>query len=145
MAAACLAAASIAMQPACKVPPRPGERVLAEADLYSGRANPVWVLSRSQTTRLRQMLLSLGPGRQPPSAPGLGYRGLVLRYAEPVLPGCAELRVYRGTVAAQCGSGGTLSLADPGRAVERYLAGSGLQSVDAAAYGAVQQDLAAGG
>jgi hypothetical protein len=145
MAAACLAAASIAMQPACKVPPRPSERVLAEADLYSGRANPVWVLSRSQTTRLRQMLLSLGAGMQPPSAPGLGYRGLVLRYADPVLPGCAELRVYRGTVAAQCGGGGTLSLADPGRAVERYLAGTGLQSVDAAAYGAVQQDLAAGG
>lgn len=59
-----------------------------------------------------------------------------------MLPGCAELRAYRGTIMAQCGGGGTLSLADPGRAVERYLADSGLQAVDPAAYAAVQQDLA---
>lgn len=130
------------MQPACKVPPRPVAPVRAEADVYSGRANPVWMLTRSQISALRRELLSLGPRSEPPAPPGLGYRGIVVSYADPVLPGCAELRAYRGTVTAQCGAGSTVRLADPGRAVERYLADSGLRATDPAAYAAVQQDLA---
>jgi hypothetical protein len=45
MAAACLAAASIAMQPARKFLGPPGPVVVAEADGYGGRSNPFWTVS----------------------------------------------------------------------------------------------------
>lgn len=120
-----------------------GGTLAAEADLYSGRPNPVWRLNPAATRELGSMLRALQPGGTPAEAPGLGYRGLLVREAEAVLPGCAELRVYRGTVAAHCGTT-TRSLADPGRAVERFLVGTGLEAADPGAYAAVRQDLNAG-
>jgi hypothetical protein len=111
----------------------------AEADLYSGLPNPVWSLTPGAARELGRRVRALQPGGVPAEAPGLGYRGLVVRGAEEVLPGCSELRAYRGTVAAQCGAA-TRSLADPGRAVERFLAGTGLQAANAA----VRREIEAG-
>lgn len=57
----------------------------AEADLYSGLPNPVWRLGPGTTHELGSMLRALQPGGTPADAPGLGYRGLVVRGLEEVL------------------------------------------------------------
>jgi hypothetical protein len=144
-AALCCVAVLLAALPACTASRGGGEStVAAEADLYSGLPNPVWRLAPGAARELGSMLRALQPGGVPAEAPGLGYRGLVVRGVEEVLPGCSELRAYRGTVAAQCGAA-TRSLADPGRAVERFLAGTGLRAANPGAYAAVRQELDAGG
>ncbi|HET7230328.1 MAG TPA: hypothetical protein VFJ16_10015 [Longimicrobium sp.] len=143
--AACAGAASIVLQPACSFPSTSiDDRAGAYAELYSGRPNPGWRLSRSETATLRQMLEARTPGGPGATPPGLGYRGIVVENLGAVLPGCAQLRAYRGTVTAQCPEGAR-SLADTNRAVERFLAETGLKEADASAYALVQQDLAAGG
>jgi len=142
VAVALLAAASIAMQPACSFPSPPRPVVFAEADVYSGRANPGWTVSGRDSVTLRRMVAALQPGGAAPTPPGLGYRGILVHDAGQLLPRCYELRVYRGAVDAQCESGAR-TLADPGRQVERFLAETGLKRVDASAYDLVQQDFAA--
>lgn len=137
-----LAAASIAMQPACSFLSPPKPVVFAEADVYSGRPNPSWPVSGRDSVTLRRMLAALQPGGAAPTPPGLGYRGILVHLAGQVLPRCYELRVYRGTVDAQCETGAR-TLADPGRQVERFLAETGLKRTDPSAYGLVQQDFAA--
>ncbi len=142
IAVACLAAGCIAMQPACKLAGPPGPVVVAEADVYSGRPNPSWTVSGSDSVTLRRRVAALPAGGAAPVPPGVGYRGIVVHEPRLVLRDCSELRVYRGTVAAQCDAG-PRTLADAGRQVERFLAETGLRSADPSAYAVVQQDFAA--
>ena len=133
LVAACVGAGSIALQPACSFPSTSiDDRAAAYAEVYSGRPNPAWRLSRGETGTLRQMLAALGQAGPAAAPPGLGYRGIVVENLGSVLPGCAQLRVYRGIVTGQCPEG-VRSLADTNRAVERFLAETGLKEADASA------------
>ena len=139
---ALLAAASIAMQPACKWPSPPKPVMYAEADVYSGRPNPTWRMSGADSVAVKGKVAALQPGGPAVPPPGLGYRGIVVYNAGAVLAGCFQARFYRGFVAAECETG-TRTLGDPGRQVERFLAGTGLQRTDPSAYNLAQQDFAA--
>lgn len=141
IAVACLAAASIVMQPACKFLGPPDPSVVAEADVYSGRANPFWTVSGRDSVTLRRMVAALPADGAAPVL-GLGYRGIVVHELHLVLRDCFELRVYRGTVVVQCDAG-PRTLADAGRQVERFLAETGLKRADPSAYAVVQHDFAA--
>jgi hypothetical protein len=140
VALACLAAASIAAQPACKLMDQPKPVVFLTALVYTGRVNPYWTLSDARTASLRRLVEALPPGGSPLPPIGLGYSGIIVDGASLVLPRCYSLRVYRGTVAAQC-DGGARNLVDAGRQVERFLAESGLKQADAGAYNIVIQDI----
>lgn len=142
VAAAVLGAASIAMQPACKWPSPPRPTMYVEADVYSGRPNPTWRLTGADSVTLKGTVAALQPGGPAAPPPGLGYRGIVVHNAGSVLARCLDARFYRGSVTAQCETG-TRTLADPGRQVERFLAGTGLQGTDPSAYDLAQQDFAA--
>src|SRR5438874_9009950 len=48
-----------------------------ELDIFSGRPNPRWMLSREQAGRLHDQFSERIPA-EPQEAPGLGYRGFVL-------------------------------------------------------------------
>ncbi|HYH81328.1 MAG TPA: hypothetical protein VEX86_16105 [Longimicrobium sp.] len=135
---------TLAVLPACATSTSAAlTSVRAEADLYSGLPNPTWMLDEAEASTVRRLLGALPAGGQQEPSPGLGYRGMVVRDAAGVFPGCTELRAYRAVVLAQCGAD-TRSLADPGRAVERFLAGTGLAEVSPGAYDAVRKEIEGG-
>lgn len=91
-----------------------------EADLFSGRPNPSFVLDAEQAATLATLLRGLHAGGERREPPGLGYRGFVIRDTGDALPGCTSLRAFHGIVQAECG-GETRLLADPAQTVERWL------------------------
>ncbi len=93
-----------------------------EADVFSGLPNPRWSLSAEESAELSRRMREL-PAAASPGAlfDGLGYRGMVVTGLEGE---CTELRVQRGEVRARCGSE-TRAFTDPGRALERWLVGTG--------------------
>ncbi|MDX6448354.1 MAG: hypothetical protein QOG29_1140 [Gaiellaceae bacterium] len=85
--------------------------MVVELDVFSGRPNPRWELDEPTANPLRRLLSQLTvAGVTPPEPPGLGYRGFV------VADDGRELRAYNGYV-----TGSDVVLADPARAVERFL------------------------
>jgi hypothetical protein len=110
-----------------------------EADLFSGRPNPVWTATEEEARQVGEILRRLGAAA-PAAAPfdGLGYRGMVLREVEPALHPCPELRVAQGTVHAAC-PGEPRTFQDPGRALERMLVGLAARHVDADVHGLLRR------
>ena len=111
-----------------------------EADLFSGRPNPVWTLDAAEEAEAARLLRGLRPGGPSPRPPGLGYRGMMLRGLTGALPGCAELRLFRGTGIAVC-NGEHRTFTDADRAVERWLAATGRLRLDADLYQTLQAEL----
>ena len=106
-----------------------------EIDVYSGRPNPVWELDAVQSAELAAKLQALpaaGAGALPD---GLGYRGLRLRpqtsgTAVPAAAGLIEIGA--GRVHMTRADGTTRQLADPGRALERWLIDTARGRIDEA-------------
>jgi hypothetical protein len=93
-----------------------------EVLVYSGRANPRVALDRSTEAELTSRLSALKPLEHAFASPdGLGYRGL--RIVSTSAPAVAEVEVAAGQVRVRVRDGGTGDLADPGRALERWLLG----------------------
>jgi hypothetical protein len=85
--------------------------VSVELDVFSGRANPRWVLDVSAAQQLRALFDELSPAMAPvPQSPGLGYRGF--RGTD----GTVRWHAFGGAVAVD-----STVLADPARRVERWL------------------------
>ena len=96
-----------------------GVSVQVEADLYSGRPNPTWIVPSELVDQANDQLARapVFSGPLPPD-PGLGYRGLRLSLPGP--NGVIEVKVFGG--AAECrDASGTSVLADEGRCLERQL------------------------
>src|SRR5216684_2250826 len=69
-----------------------GGRVEVELDAFSGLPNPKWELPPDKASALLSKIASLSEEITEAPAPGLGYRGFVLRSGE------RSYRVYRGRV-----------------------------------------------
>ncbi len=56
-------------------------KVVVEVDVFSGAPNPQWTLDANSEARLETLVshLAPAPGGTAPSAPGLGFRGFVVR------------------------------------------------------------------
>jgi hypothetical protein len=96
--------------------------------VFSGRADPSWILSGSDAAPIVEQLGKLWmTGASRPSAPGLGYRGF-----EVILAGAGEAATtydaYGGAVTVAGPTGAVMS--DPARAMERALLTSGRSSLD---------------
>ena len=95
-----------------------------ELDVYSGRPNPAWELDAALAAELEarlQPLAAAGAGALPD---GLGYRGLRVRprAGGAGVAAAAELiEIGAGRVHLTRADGTTRRLADPGRALERWL------------------------
>jgi hypothetical protein len=87
--------------------------MLAEIDIFSGRPNPRWPLSETETVQVTRLMESLDPptGAHAPDPPGLGYRGFRLRDSSG-----STWTAYGGFVHSA-----NRLLADPKRSVERFL------------------------
>jgi len=92
-----------------------------EADLFSGRPNPVWIASAGEAALIAAVLAGLRPADAPGRAPeGLGYRGMRLSGVASHLHGCDELCVALGSVVGECPDG-RRGFHDTGRSLERLL------------------------
>ena len=114
-----------------------------EADLFSGRPNPAWTLDAAEAEDLADLLRLLPPGGAAPEPPGLGYRGMVVRGVEAALPGCTELRLFRGAAAAECAAG-PRTFTDRERAVERWLVDSARRRLDPGLVEVLQGEVGSG-
>ncbi|MEW2574770.1 hypothetical protein [Streptomyces syringium] len=88
--------------------------VIVELHVFSGRPDPRWPLDPGAAAAVRALLATLARAdAKPPPPPGLGYRGFTVTDSE------AVRHVFNGLVAV-----GDVTLADPGRTVERRLLGT---------------------
>ena len=87
-------------------------------DLLSGLPNPSWCLDAAQARRLARWLDDSAPTAEVVPDPGLGYRGLLV--AADASGEADPTRVFREVVHSPSGG-----LADPGRALERWLVETG--------------------
>ncbi len=101
-----------------------------ELDIFSGRPNPRWRLTATESAELMALLAELpeAPGARPPD---LGYRGFVIHGGAGGTPG-TPLRVFGGSVQA-----GGRHLADA-RGAEAWLQ----RSARAQGHGAVIDSVA---
>lgn len=85
--------------------------MLIELDIFSGVPNPAWVLSATDSRKLRRLQDKLKACSEvPPTLPGLGYRGFC--YGE--TPG--QFRAYGGYIQSA-----EILLVDPELSIERFL------------------------
>lgn len=95
--------------------------VLVTLRVFSGRPGPTWRLTPSQEAEFDRRLTAspvMTPRSQPSEPERLGYRGFELAVAKP--GGQLTFHVYDGSIT----SGGQ-AYRDPGRALERWLLGTG--------------------
>ncbi|MBM2618548.1 hypothetical protein JIG36_23615 [Actinoplanes sp. LDG1-06] len=112
-----------------------------EVDLYSGRPNPVADVGADVADELLRRVAALQPApSSSASSDRLGYRGLrATAFAAPGAP--AEVFVSDGTVTVREAGGEERRLADPDRALERWLIGAAAGDLGAAEAAAVKDDL----
>jgi len=85
--------------------------MLIELDIFSGRPNPTWELNESDSQVLQRLHKGLSSGKQePPSPPGLGYRGFC--YGEEHY----RFRAYGGFIQSA-----EVLLIDQAQTIERFL------------------------
>lgn len=109
-----------------------------ELDIFSGRPNPTWELSREQTRELREKLARLPKAQAGAMPDHLGYRGVIVTW--PGTGGDETLRLYGG-LAVQESEGGSTSRQDEGRRLERWLVQSGASHLDPGLYENVIKEL----
>ena len=111
-----------------------------EADLFSGRPNPVWTLDADEADDLADLLRLLAHDGAAPEPPGLGYRGMVVHGVETALPGCTSVRAFRGAASAECG-GSPRVYADPDRGLERWLVETARRRLDPDLFAVIQAEV----
>ncbi len=94
-----------------------GQKAQVELDIFSGRSNPSWTLSRKDSEILARMIEKLPPLERTTMFSGLGYRGFIVRFQNPRMTG-DEIRVYKRVVKI----GRDKFLKDTERSVESWLA-----------------------
>jgi hypothetical protein len=113
-----------------------------ELDIFSGRENPFWNLSRNESETFMEKFSSLSETKENASfAGGLGYRGIIIT-GEPIKDKRLEvIRIYRGLANAKA-EGHVLNLSDPGRALELWLIETGEKHIDEDLYKQVRHEIA---
>ena len=110
-----------------------------ELDIFSGRPNPTWTLSDADDADLRARLAALPSASAATLHSDLGYRGLIVRLADPAGP--QVVRIQRGHVQADGAEPPAEgNRADSGRSLERWLLGTGRSGLEPGLYDIALQD-----
>jgi len=109
--------------------------------VFSGRLNPTWTLTPTQTTELQARLASLSATDQPfDDSGGLGYSGFVLLQPAQTDTPAQTILVDRGIVRIESGDQVTLWI-DPDRSIERWLLETAAGQVEEAVIESVRQEI----
>ncbi len=114
----------------------PAETIRVTLGLYSGRADPSWVLEPDESLALDRALGALPRAVGRPPEGGLGYRGFTIERP------AGTLIAYRGAVAPP-GQGAREYLSDPTLIVERLLLEFAGSRIGAAELAEVRRSLGA--
>lgn len=91
-----------------------------ELDVFSGNPNPVWSLSETESTTLRNRVGQLPSMSEQPFSDGLGYRGFLVAMTKTTSGRTASIRVQGEIIAID--QGGTVRFVhDSERTVEQWL------------------------
>lgn len=113
-----------------------------ELDLFSGRPNPSWELTPTESASFLQQLRALPRTVAALPEKGLGYRGLIVTAtAGTLIESFTTVIVSGGLVVGQYPQGGTEFWLDSGRALERWLAHTGKPHLDPDIYAQFAQIL----
>lgn len=110
-----------------------------EADLYSGRPNPVWSLTPEEAARLVERIGGLAPADEVEPPGRLGYRGFRFRLqaqGREIASGAS----FDGHLRLQ-DSAGSRHLADPGGEVERWLLATGERKIEPQIYQTLSNEV----
>lgn len=98
--------------------------------IFSGRPNPVWLLSPEQEAEFTGILAQLPPSDQPYNVTaGLGYSGFYVQLPGPDGPASQNVEVWKGVVRLEAGDQIQV-LADSGRVLEHWLLETGVGEVE---------------
>lgn len=111
-----------------------------ELDIFSGRPNPTWNLTRAETKTLMTMLgsLSITPSVKMPD--NLGYRGFMIKQGEPPSTRQPVYIIYHDVI-QQSVAGVESYYNDPDRQIERWLLLTAKDHIDAGLYQIIQGDV----
>ena len=109
-------------------------------NIFSGRKNPTWLLSKEQADKLASIIKELPTVNSTRSFDGLGYRGFRVTFPSTMLGKPTEITVYKGKVRYSDGCS-VKQLADKDRRIERLLLKSGSSHVDAEVYKTVEREI----
>lgn len=111
-----------------------------ELDIFSGRRNPTWELSRDLSAEVQSLIRAASPLSQSNgevALPGLGYRGFIIHGKNPI-------RVYRGQL-MRVGKGTEKRFASVTMQLEKQLLESGKPHLEPSVYKSVAQTIESGG
>lgn len=112
-----------------------------EMDIFSGRENPFWNLTLSESEFFIEKILSLPEDNRNESIDaGLGYRGLIIT-GDPLKDKCIDnIRIFGG-VANVTARDNVSNLSDPGRELELWLIETSRTHIDRELYDSVHKEI----
>jgi hypothetical protein len=116
----------------------PPARVEVELDVFSGRPNPTWVLTTGEAEAFERRLAALPRIPDCVLSAALGYRGLIARTAL----GAETQSIWIQSGCVRIAEGDTpIHARDDGRALERWLLGTGRPRLGEKVMGIVDPEL----
>jgi hypothetical protein len=117
-----------------------GEQVRVTLNIFSGRKNPTWLLSKEQADELVSIVKELPTTNSTRPFDGLGYSGFRVTFPARMLGKPTEITAYKGKVRYSDGCG-VKYLADRDRRIERLLLRSSSSHIDAEVYKTLQREI----
>jgi hypothetical protein len=112
-----------------------------ELDVFSGRPNPTWELSKEQVHELITTTLSLHPSKETPHERDLGYRGLILRTEKYYLDLPQRIDIFKGIIVIEYNDGTSKVLEDTGRVIEYWLLKTGQHRIEPCLFKHIEKDI----
>lgn len=112
-----------------------------EMDVYSGRPNPTWTLTKEEGEELTKRIAALPQASTGSVSDALGYRGLVVTPSNSDAAGFNSMTLSRGIVVMERPQG-EQKLLDAGRNVERWLFQTGRGHIDDGLFNATLPTIA---
>ena len=114
----------------CSVTALGDKKMQVEVDMFSGRPNPHWELTVSESQDFAQRFQSLSTHRgEGVVNEGLGYRGLIVRERAEEVEGDRKIVISHGLVIARR-NGKSKQFIDENRALEKWLIQTGKGRLD---------------
>lgn len=116
------------------------EQAKVTLNVFSGRRDPTWSLSKEQAESLLSIVKELPACDQRKFFDGLGYRGFQVTMSRPITERRSKVTVYRGRVRYDDG-GNVKYLADEDRQIEQLLLKSGSPHLKPGLYKTIERQI----